>query len=616
MVKMVKYSDNVFRRKILMNIKRIAKLPIQLINRIAAGEVVERPSSALKELIENSIDANASKITVNLIQGGIKLIQVIDDGVGIHGDDIELTIEQHATSKIQIEEDLYNINTLGFRGEGLASIASISNLVLSSKIATNNCGYTINSNFGVVAKVKPIAINNGTSIEVKDIFHNIPARKRFLKSDVTEYGHCKAVFERIALSFPEISFELTNNDKVIYKLEKQSLLDRIGLIFGDDYSHHYFEILELGHANLSGYLFHPSYLSGNKTVQYFYVNKRFVKDRVIQNAIKQGFSGVIHHEHQPQYILFLEINHQDVDVNVHPTKAEVRFKDSSLIHSLISGAVRKALGSKVQNNNTIINDTPVINNMNYQRDDSANNKHFNNYKGQNNYIPPQLIKEWLPNNNYSHDLVKAKEVRHQEQLNISSTVEHYLGYAIAQLNGVYILSQVSDGLIVVDMHAAHERILLEKMKNQVQNSEIITHELLVAIEINIDERLYAAILNHHNELVKLGFKFKLEGESKIILLGIPALIHTANMEKLFIAVVNQLEEYGNSNVLENYQEKILGTIACHNAVRANEKLGIEEMNSLLREMETVSRSDYCNHGRPTWFKLTMQQLDNMFMRGK
>ncbi|MFN7093951.1 MAG: DNA mismatch repair endonuclease MutL [Burkholderiales bacterium] len=627
-----------------MSLARIKKLPDQLVNRIAAGEVVERPASALKELLENSIDAKADKIIVELLEGGVKQLKVIDNGVGIYKDDIALAIDRHATSKIIAEDDLYQITTLGFRGEGLASIASVSRFLLASKVAEEQYGHQINSHFGAIDEVIPVALNKGTVIEVNELYHNIPARKKFLKSDTTEYGHCKNIFERIALSYPDISFELKHNGKMVYQLPKQTLLERIEKLFGPNYTNRYFEILELssGGLNLSGYLYHPSYLEGSKVVQYSYLNNRFVRDRVIQNAIKQGFDGVLHHEHQPQYVLFLEIDPYEVDVNVHPTKSEVRFREVGRIHSFISSSIRKALAQNAQQSreNVVmikgdeINDTPnqTMNTLNdtehfRQSTMSASNR---NYNSNISYSPgwkksdaAKTVREWLPTDNHlslsktTQPSSPSVELFTEEQDGTASNLTMPpLGFALAQLNGVYILAQARDGLIVVDMHAAHERIVLEKLKQQLSTDHISAQQLLMPLTLEIADILLETVENHQEELSKLGFELALMGEGQLVIRSTPTLLSNHNVQQLVIDLLAELTKYGNSNVIHLHQEEILSTMACHCAVRANHQLTIPEMNAILREMEQTERANYCNHGRPTWFKLTMAELDGMFMRGK
>lgn len=585
---------------------RIKQLPDHLVNRIAAGEVVERPASALKELIENSIDAKATKIIVELLEGGIKQIKIVDNGEGIFQDDIAIAINRHTTSKISNEDDLYQIKTLGFRGEGLASIASVSRFILSSKVADYNHGYKINSNFGIVSEVIPTALNNGTIIEVNDLYHSIPARKKFLKTESTEYSHCKAIFERLALSYFDISFEFYNNGKVIYKLNNEKLLNRIENIFGESYSSNYFEINEISSKELSisGYIYHPSYSSNNKIIQHFYINGRFVKDRVIQNAIKQGFSGVLHHEHQPQYVLFLKISPLDIDVNVHPSKSEVRFKDTGQIHSFISGTIRKTLS---QNMHTMpakdYNDIYIDNNT---KDSYTSG--YNAFKSSYPRVSDSTINRNLENNLFNMDNVDNES---------KSEINPSLGFAIAHLLDIYILAQTNDGLIIVDTHAAHERILLEKLKLQLdQASAIASQQLLLPLVINIPEVLQETIILHKEALLVFGFEIDLLGENQLIIRAVPILLSNANFEKLVLSVLNELSQYGNSNIIIEHTEKILSTIACHNAIRANDSLSIPEMNAILRDMEITQRANYCNHGRPTWFKITMSELNAMFMRGK
>jgi DNA mismatch repair protein MutL len=641
----------------MQQLPRIKKLPDNLINRIAAGEVVERPASALKELLENSIDAKADRIIVELLDGGIKQIKVIDNGGGICDADLALALDRHATSKIQVDDDLYEIKTLGFRGEGLASIASISRFNLSSKLHDNQHGYKITSNFGALGEVIPNALNNGTVVEVNELYHNIPARKKFLKSDTTEYGHCRSIFERISLSYPQISFELKHNGKVIYQLLTQTLLERIEKLFGNDYNKSPFEILEtsINGLALSGYVYHPSYLTGNKTVQYFYVNGRYVRDRVIQNAVKQGFAGVLHHEHQPQYILFLEINPSEVDVNVHPTKSEVRFREVGQIHGFISSTIRKVLAQKkdalIANSfepSTMLNgellgasgnDVSRYFGGNMGGNDGGYSKNNNygssgkpDYTGsrsfQGNTDNSRLVREWLPpddelsaksrtavlgsGNLPNMGLFAGGGINPQAQDETSPT----LGFAIAELNGVYILSQVEDGMIIVDMHAAHERILLERLKQQLSSNNIVAQNLLMPIMLEVDPILAAVVNDHGDELQKLGIEVKMANDNELEILATPMLVKTSNTSKLVLDILHEFANYGNTNALEQHQEEILSTIACHSAVRANHILTIPQMNAILRDMEQTLRADYCNHGRPTWFKMTMNELDSMFMRGK
>lgn len=624
--------------------QRIHKLEDNLVNRICAGEVVERPASALKEILENSIDAGATTINVELEQGGIKLIKVTDNGSGIAADDLTLAIERHATSKLNSEDDLYAIQTLGFRGEGLASIASVSWFNLSSREA-GSTGYQINNIFGDVQAVKPAALNHGTVVEVKDLYHNIPARKKFLKSETTEYQHCKTVFERLSLSHPEIAFKLSHNDKEIYNLSNSDLLGRTIDLYGSSYAQKYFTIAEIAGEDLtlSGYVYHPAYLEQNKNLQIFFVNGRYVRDKVIQSAIKQGFSGVLHHEHNPNYVLFLTINPADIDVNVHPSKSEVRFKDSGAIHSFISRSLKKALALTLSS--TLAEDSFTGRNHDSDNYTAAHSSGGNaaydnpnsNWQGGNNYQPStqnykssqpyqrplennsDLVREWLGsslggmNKTSNSDLF----IEDGDELSgTSNTTFPPLGHAIAQLQGIYILSQTRDGMIVVDMHAAHERIILEKLKRQLGTNAIAAQQLLMPLALSVNPILIEALHKHRDELSLLGFELDVIGEQQLAIRAIPLLLDGEQTEQLVRDVLQDLANFGSSNVILQHQEEILSTMACHCAVRANHQLSIAEMDALLREMEQTERSNYCNHGRPTWFKLTMHDLDGMFMRGK
>lgn len=621
------------------DVRRIQKLPDYLINRIAAGEVVERPASALKELIENSIDAKSSSIEIHLLEGGLKSIKIVDNGIGIDKDDLHLALDRHATSKIINESDLYNIHTLGFRGEGLASIASVSDLMLKSCLGCNSHGYALSCNYGKLSDLIPDAINNGTSIQVDNLYYNIPARKKFLKSINTEYSHCRNVVERLALSHPEINFKFYHNSKLIYSLNACSLIERIISLFGAEFSQNYYELLEFNENNsLTGYIYQPNYIKNNN-IQYFFVNGRYVKDRVIQNALKNGFNQLLHSEATLQYILFLNIPVDEVDVNVHPAKIEVRFRDSSLIHSFITKTIKNLLQQKTEfNNNIELNSKPNQDSV-YENNQNGNdiqnvfdynnnvvrlsalnktasvqylNKKYDDYeRTKNNY---DLTKQWLPTKetDITTELFAINEKR---QDNEPQGYMSYLGNAIAQLNGIYILSQIKDGLIVVDMHAAHERILLEQLKKQNDLTKLTKQKLLIAKQVSITEDKFDILDKYKDYLNKIGFDYELE-DNVVIISSIPMINLNDDIENLFINILDDLINYGSIVDFEAYYYQFLATVACHRAVRANKSLTIFEMNHLLRDMENTVNSDFCNHGRPTWFKISMDELDKMFLRGK
>lgn len=642
----------------MQNVRRIKRLPTNLVNRIAAGEVIERPASALKEIIENSIDAGATKIDINLIAGGIDQIKVIDNGYGIDKDDLVLAIDRHATSKIYEEEELYTINTLGFRGEGLASIASVANFSLASKAMSNDIGYQIKSKFGIISPVVPIAMNHGVVVEVNELYHTIPARKKFMKSEATEYGHCKNIFQRLALANPEISFSLKHNQKIIFELPGQSLSDRIGQLYGDVYAKHALNVLETSSNKLiiSGYVYHPSNLATNNMPQYFFINRRYVRDKVVQNAVKQGFAGVLHNIHSPAYVLFLEMDPSEIDVNVHPTKTEVRFRDSGAIHSFISNCVRKSLaGLNTTTTESIKAPSSKIDNSN---SDIAKFGGGTNYPGFNNLnntaVNNQLIKEWLPNKNNIESAAKIytkpsqlfdndnSSIDKNVNLNLGNHLAHitssqgdnglvlpdgvtnevnqsnigFFGNALGQLHGVYVLAQNEDGLLVVDIHAAHERIILESLTKQVSDKSVIKQGLLIPVQVKLTSLQLATVTEYLTILAQLGFDIELVDDENINILAIPQLLIKQDIVNLVNHTLDDLTNFGNSHKVQANISEILSVIACHSAVRANDYLAIAQMNSLLRQMEQTLRASYCNHGRPTWFKITMNELDSMFMRGK
>lgn len=625
---------------------RIIKLSSETINRIKAGEVIERPASALKEILENSIDAKATCISVELIEGGLKKIKVIDNGHGIVKDDLPLALDTHATSKIITDEDLYKVTTLGFRGEGLASIAAVSNLSLASITLNSTHGYKIISTFGEIKEVIPYPLNIGTHIEIDELYHNIPARKKFLKTANTEYSHCKSVFERIALSYPNINFDLKHNDKIIYKLFEESLSERIASVLGSSYS--LINSIELSEVSptlsLKGYIFHPGQISlnSNKQAQYFFINGRFVRDKVVQNAIKQGFSGVLHHEHQPQYVLFLTINPTEIDVNVHPTKSEVRFHNSHDVHNYISSSIRKALAK----NSFSISDKSFeegarhfennLKQRNYENNSPPNYSFSNSsFKSQPTSSPGSSFNSFnskaqesnfsFPNSientslNIRENFFKDEEIEgtnHEETLESISKMPP-LGFALGVIHGAYILSQSQDGLIIVDMHASHERIILEKLKSQLATSSISREELLfpVAIE-SLPEHLLASFEEHEQVFLDLGFDIQINSNKELMVKVIPTFMQRLKVRELIIQMLNEISEFDNSNLILREQEKLLGNIACKCAIKANDSISLFQMNAILRDMENLPRTGYCNHGRPTWLKISLTELDQMFMRGK
>ncbi len=638
--------------------KRIQKLSDHLVNQIAAGEVVERPASALKEMLENSLDAGASKISVDLAQGGIKLIRVSDNGSGIAEDDLALALDRHATSKIACLDDLEQVATLGFRGEGLASVASVSRLTLVSRPQGEPHAHQIVAIDGTLHPVEPAAHPEGTSVEMVDLYFNTPARRKFLKSEATEYAHCAATFERIALAHPGVEMILRHNGKVVSRLPAQSLADRVGAILGRDFVDASL-IIDSAAAGLSlrGLVASPTFSKASRDAQYFYVNGRFVRDKTAQHALRQAYRDVLHHERHPAYALFFTLDPAGVDVNVHPTKIEVRFRESQAIHQFLFHSVHKALAASAGNNATAATPASVAI---APADDSTPDTRATTISApttpataslfapvrsdsparSHTPVAPRFEQQRIP-------LAVAREavgvydklftgLRDEERTTPQppATVPAAftpappaqdngdgdgippLGFALAQLHGVYILAQAVDGLVLVDMHAAHERIVYERLKNALESDVIPMQPLLLPVSFGAD-RFEAACAQEHGEaLQKLGIELAPLSPTQIAIRGVPIWLKDGDAVELARAVLKDVREHGMSAVLTERRNELLASMACHGAVRANRQLTLTEMNALLRDMEATERSGQCNHGRPTWTRLSMRDLDKLFMRGQ
>ncbi|MDF0604089.1 DNA mismatch repair endonuclease MutL [Neisseriaceae bacterium TC5R-5] len=633
--------------------RSIQRLPDHLINQIAAGEVVERPASALKEILENSLDAGASKINVDLAQGGIKLIRVSDNGSGIPAEELALALDRHATSKIHSLDELEKVATLGFRGEGLASIASVSRLTLISRPQDSALAHQIIAIDGGLHPVEPAAHAPGTTVEVVDIYFNTPARRKFLKSDNTEYAHCEATFERIALAYPEVEFLLRNNGKVIWRLPAQSLTERIGAMLGKEFIAAAIPIeSSAGPLRLSGFIASPTYSKASRDAQYFYVNSRFVRDKTALHALRQAYRDVLHQDRHPAYALFLQLEPSGVDVNVHPSKVEVRFRESQAIHQFLFHSVQKALATTTAGHAPAV--TLDIPSANPAQDlaTEPNNTHPTpprqeptttqqrssarpSFSYQQQTIPLHVAKEAVGTYDKMFTGVRDQERERSEAEASSLTRNHTnistigfpdpkpdenniptLGFALAQLHGVYILSQCQDGLILVDMHAAHERIVYERLKTAMETDNIPTQPLLLPISFAADRMEVATAHEHGEQMQKLGLDLAPLSPTQIAIRGVPVWLKEGNAVELARAVLKEVREFGLSQVLTERRNGLLATMACHGAVRANRQLTLVEMNALLRDMEATERSGQCNHGRPTWTRLSIRELDKLFMRGQ
>jgi len=556
----------------------IRALPPLLVSQIAAGEVVERPASVLKELLENSVDAGAQAITVTLDAGGIKRVQVEDDGAGIARDELALALARHATSKIATLEDLEGVATMGFRGEALASIASVSRLSIASRTREAPHAAAISAEGAQIGEVQPAARAQGTTVAVSDLYFNTPARRKFLRTEATELGHCDEAFRRIALAHPRVAFLLKHNGRVSHVLRAQDAAERAGALLGDAFFSSSISVeAKIGPLRLFGRAGTPRAEGG----QYFFVNGRFVRDRLLSHAVREAYAQLLHAERQPAYVLFLEIDPRGVDVNVHPAKTEVRFRDPRAVHQFVFHALERALSPSAA-------EAPV------------------SYATVAAQRPIQA------------GFGLAQPVAAYESF-VKASIEEKpqpLGYALAQLHGVYILAQNEAGLVLVDMHAAHERIVMEKLKAALDAGAVQRQSLLVPAVLQAEALDVATAEENREALERLGLELTVSGPNELAVRAAPAPLAGGDIAGLARGVLGEIRQYGASQVLAARQNELLATMACHAAVRANRALTVPEMNALLREMEETERSGSCNHGRPTWYQLTMADLDKLFLRGR
>jgi DNA mismatch repair protein MutL len=604
---------------------QIQTLASHLVNQIAAGEVVERPSSVIKELVENSLDAGASSITVEVEAGGTRLIKIVDDGCGIAKEELSLAIARHATSKIRSLDDLEKIGSLGFRGEALPSIASVSRLSISSRQADPghveishaepDHGWKINAreDQSPVPDASPV----GTVIEVRELFYNVPARKKFLRTEQTEYKHIESLFKTLALSHPHVAFRLIHNQKTIYQLRAAPNSDeqrqRLAMLCGKDFAGSLIDInIEIEGLRLTGWVALPTFNRSQADMQYFFVNHRMIKDKLVSHAVRQAYHDVMFHGRHPAFVLSLEMDSRLLDVNVHPQKHEVRFRNSRQVHDFLYGGLHRALAD-VQPSQQI--DSPAFAMAESQ--------------GQSSALPSISEQTGISFNRFASYPTSPGRVGEQNQayaalLQVSEPdqmpSEHQqvppLGFAIAQLKGIYILAENAEGMIVVDMHAAHERIVYERMKQNAAEEDVIKQPLLVPFSLNVSQAEADLVEENVSLFEHLGFSVERLGVEQVRVRAIPALLKNADTEQLIRDVLSDLLEYGRSDRIQAYENEMLSTMACHASVRANRLLSISEMNALLRDIEQTERSGQCNHGRPTWKQLSLDQLDKFFKRGQ
>ena len=603
-------------------------LPDLLISQIAAGEVVERPSSVLKELLENALDAGSQAIQIQLEEGGVKLIRISDDGCGIAKDELALALTRHATSKIASLDDLERVATLGFRGEALASVASVARLTLTSRHTGSSHAWRLNAEPG--AAPEPAALAAGTVVEMRDLYYNTPARRKFLKSEATEFAHCAEAVKRIALAHPDVAFTLSHNGRVSLHLPKSDARGRAGAILGDDFLAES-RALDTGPGllRITGHCALPAHSRARSDAQYCYVNGRFVRDKLLSHALREAYQDMLHGSRYPAYCLFLAIDPTAVDVNVHPAKTEVRFRDSRAVHQFVFHAVQKALSAPLGS---------------AQDSGAALPAPFSTTFPAPSQPPAAAPRMALPS---APGFAPRPVFTRQESLRVSepATAAYYafsqsarpaqtepspapaiaepaageappLGYALAQLHGIYILAQNAQGLVLIDMHAGHERILYEKLKNALDSRQIARQALLIPAVFSADALDVAAAEEYADTLNDLGFDLAPMGPTQLAVRGVPALLQAADPAELVRTLLAELREHGVTQLLAARRNELLATMACHGAVRARRQLSLPEMNALLRQMEATERADQCNHGRPTWTQLSMADLDRLFLRGR
>lgn len=597
---------------------RIHRLSPLVANQIAAGEVVERPAAVVKELIENSLDASASVISVDIGRGGKSLIKVRDDGLGIHKEDLFLALKSHATSKIGELADLEKIVSLGFRGEALASIGAVSRLTLRSKYHAEELAWQICSNPGdKELQISPSAHPQGTTVEAQELFFNTPARRKFLRTENTEFSHIEEVVKRLSLANFPVQFNLTHNDKSIFQLPPATTTAekeyRLSKVLGKTFLSHALAIeIENAGMRLQGWIGEPQSARSQADQQYFYVNQRLVKDKLISHAIRQAYQDVLYHGRQPVYVLYLTVDPALVDVNVHPTKAEVRFREGRLIHDFIFSAIHRILAGTKPQFKPVQYEMPTTSHA-YISEPEATSQYRSLTQTE-----MQLYRDLHPAP-VSHPIESPVLASMAAEKSAAAIVEEPvppLGFALAQLHNVYILAENQEGLVLVDMHAAHERIVYEKMKRDLPHQPFETQLLLVPITISVSER-EASCAEHYAEfLERVGIACERLGPETLALRKIPILLLEADMGASLRDILADLLEYGQTRRVEESIEMCLAKMACYAAVRANRRLTLHEMNALLREIEKTERSNQCNHGRPTWMPLSMKALDRLFLRGR
>ncbi|NIE96272.1 DNA mismatch repair endonuclease MutL [Acinetobacter sp. Tr-809] len=649
--------------------RRIHTLDAALANQIAAGEVIERPSSVVKELLENSIDAGATELIIRVAQGGSTLIEIIDNGNGIHAEDLPLAVMRHATSKIQTADDLHAIVSLGFRGEALASIAAVSRLTLTSSQDELGIGYQVEVNGTAFdhQQIQAVAAQKGTHIRVQDLFFNVPARRKFLKKPTTEFNHIEEIVRRLALTHFDIRFVLEHNDNIRLNLpvadSGELRYQRVQQLLGQQFIQNAYWIdSDSINMRLSGWLGHPSDARAQADMQYVYVNGRIVKDKTISHALRMAYEGILHGHQHSSYLLFLEVDPENIDVNVHPTKHEIRFLNQREVHEFVRHYAKATL-SQFQTASADLAQAmkadAADDNFNYQPQPKYQEQ-FNLHRAtvevepqsnQTTEVSTDLLTEFNQSRPQAvqYNSSQAQQPRYNGSAQLNNALKSYLaplrdeqmpsatfdkgetpddqapsrvdefplGIAIAQLHGIYILAQNTEGLIIVDMHAAHERILLQQMKSAWDKPEFWTsQQLLIPKIVSITRMQATRIEDLQSQLQRLGLEIDQYGDDQVIVRGVPAILHKADFSNLIPELLNDLDPNDEARGLLQKRDELLAGMACHGAVRAHRQLSLSEMNALLRQMEQTEFASQCNHGRPTWRAFPLHQLDKLFARGE
>lgn len=600
----------------------IRLLPPELINQIAAGEVIERPSSVVKELVENSLDAGATRIEVDIEAGGARLIRVRDDGGGIHVDELPLAVASHATSKIGSFDDLEHVASMGFRGEALASVSSVSRFALTSRVADQEAAFRIEVDGGKLQAARPAQHPPGTSVEVRDLFYNVPARRKFMRAERTEFAHIDDLLKSLALARRSVEFRLSHNGKPvrIWKSarDEQAALQRVADVLGEEFPT---QSLRIDHAmaglHLSGWVGLPTASRAQADSQYFYVNGRLVRDRIVAHAVRQAYADVLFHGRHAAFVLYLELDPAGVDVNVHPAKQEVRFREQRLVHDFLYRTLHEALAQTRAGLNPLPGPSPMP--LASATHASAASSMATAWPGQFSQNRLNLGVRDAPLAGYAALLGESAALPDRSGVAMPLAEDGEippLGFAIAQLKSIFVLAENAHGLILVDMHAAHERITYEKLKSGRAGSNLRSQMLLVPLGIAVSAKEAAAAEEHAEALAEWGLELSRSGPTAVVVRRIPALLEGADVAQLSRDVLSELAQHGSSRRLQELENELLSTMACHGSVRAGRRLGIPEMNALLREMEATERSGQCNHGRPTWIQLSLAELDKLFMRGR